>query len=90
MKVFKYILKSSRVPLKLPKGCKVLKAAFQGDNLCIWAEVNTVEEKEFRNFSVFATGEAMPYNPNTHYDYIDTVFTGPGLVFHVYERVENE
>lgn len=79
--IHKYTLELDWLEKELPENCKFLRADFQNDVLCVWAEVDTEACYVRRAFRVFGTGHRM--EPDADYQYISTVFTGP-LVFHVY------
>lgn len=78
--VYKY--KIGNGELQLPSGAKVLTAAIQNGDLCIWAEVDDVAIPEHRTFYIYGTGHIVPENVC----YVATVFDGP-FVWHVYEVV---
>ena len=76
--------------IDLPVQAKILSVAFQGEQLCLWAEVDpSYDLKESRHIEVFDTGHPMPYYRYYERQFISTVFTGQ-LVFHVFEKVENK
>ena len=82
--VYKYILELSHNKVQLPKGAKVLIAREQGDNICIWVEVNDDAELETRVFEIYGTGQLfIDYGRK----YIGTAFIR-SLVLHVYELLE--
>lgn len=72
--------------VEMPAGAKVLTTAAQGDDICIWAEVDSGAEKETRHFEVYGTGHEMKQDMGIDRRYVGTAFLGP-LVFHVYERI---
>lgn len=75
---------AARVAVPMPMGAKVLTAAGQGRDICIWAEVEPTRDREARLFAVYGTGHQMPDDPGT---YIGTAMLAGGhLVFHVYEE----
>ncbi len=66
----------------MPAGARVLAAREQGDELCIWAEVDPSEVMQTRYFHVFGTGHKMPDDPGA---YVGTALLYSGtLVLHVY------
>jgi hypothetical protein len=81
--VYKYKL-ISNTTLKLPIGAKPLCVSFQGEDLCIWCDVNTKAKNEERTFRVFGTGHEIPQDMGINPQYIGTAFIRE-LVFHVYE-----
>lgn len=79
MTVYKYNI--SGEVTKLPRGAKVLKVGYQGQDLCLWAEVDTkVDIMEQRLFKILPTGVEADL---TRYTFIDTVFID-WMVFHIY------
>lgn len=66
----------------MPSGSIILSAAGQGDNICIWAEVNPEAEAKTERFEVVAPGgQVAPSNRR----FIGTVLLHGGLlVLHVY------
>lgn len=91
--IWKYVLVPKKgtfnILIDIPKGATVLTAREQGDDICIWAEVNPDEPfKETRIFEVFGTGHEMPIDMGIDRKYIGTAsILGGGLIFHVYERL---
>lgn len=67
----------------LPAGARILTIGYQGQALCLWAEIDDSAPFERRVFSVFGTGHLMP--DNVPLAFIDTVFEGP-YVWHIYEQ----
>lgn len=84
--VYKFIINVDNPELWIHEKSKVLKVDFQGDDLCLWAEVDTENNMVVRNFHVFGTGQKIPYNMGVDFEYVDTAFIG-NLVFHIYERL---
>lgn len=83
--VWKFNL-SSGWSVDMPKGAKILSAAYQGADLCVWAMVDpekTIKEK--RRFAVFGTGHEIDYE-DQELIFIDTAFVDD-LVFHVFELI---
>lgn len=64
--VWKYSLKTAETMIELPAGAKILKFDAQGRAMAIWALVDTDAPKELRHFYVLATGDALPFEFNTH------------------------
>lgn len=86
LKIWKFTLDPYNLNVDMPQGAKILTAREQGDNICIWAEVdqNAIYEKRF--FEVFGTGDVLPTDMATR-KYIGTaLLQGGGLVFHIYEK----
>lgn len=81
--IWKLTLSPQFPVIAMPKGAKVLCVHEQRGEVCLWAEVNTNAEQEFRTFEVYGTGHAIPDGKGK---YIGTAFlAGQSLVFHVYE-----
>lgn len=73
---------------ELPFGYKILCAKSQhGDDVTIWAEVDTDAHLVDCCIEVFGTGHELKEDMGTDRRYIDTVMLDTGLVFHVYERI---
>lgn len=70
--------------IDMPAGAKVLTAAVQGYDVCLWAEVNPESPSRPRRFRMFGTGHPMPSEPGL---YVGTaILSGGSLVLHVYEQ----
>lgn len=86
-KIFKYELclcGDHDVSCKLPVGAKILKIAFQGNALMLWAIVDAdAYENECRYFRVVGTGGFIGEDIKTG-KFIDTAFHGQ-YVWHVFE-----
>jgi hypothetical protein len=83
--IYKYKLTLNKTTIELPVRSKVLTAAAQGDDVCIWVEVTTGQvPTEPRIFEVFLTGHPIPERGGERH-YIATAFMD-WMVFHVYER----
>ena len=79
--IWKFKLNSEGRPVLMPQEARPLHVAFQGHDLCLWAEVDRDGlPMQARRFAVRPTGEVFPSGGT----YIGTAFTGP-FVFHVYE-----
>lgn len=70
----------------MPFGAVVLSAQCQGDDICLWVQLDTTNASspERRIIEVFGTGEAIPYEGERKF--IGTVLDG-ALVWHVFERI---
>ena len=80
--IWKYELNPVLKDIQVPRNAKVLTAAAQGDNICVWVELNPDEPADdVRRFEVFGTGHVIPKGERR---YVGTAFLGI-LVFHVYE-----
>jgi len=87
-KIFKYPLEITDTQfVELPLGAEILTAQMQGNQLCLWAIVNTLPEavKKNRRIEIIGTGNPMPIGD---LKYISTFqMLGGGLVFHVFENI---
>jgi hypothetical protein len=81
--MMKMIYKYQIGTVQIPKGAKILTANRQGDDVVLWAEVDTTTDREHRTFRVFGTGFEIPEGST----YINTFFDGP-FVWHLYEVQE--
>jgi hypothetical protein len=80
--IWKYVLQPESV-LDMPIGAQVLSVREQGQEICLWALVDPLADKEKRKFVSFGTGHDIPSQPMT---FIGTAHLGGGsLVFHVFE-----
>lgn len=82
--VYKYKIGSGE--LQLPRGAKVLTAGIQGEDIFIWAEVDTDAVLEHRSFYVYGTGHIVPENSCCVATVFENTFKG-NYVWHVYEVV---
>lgn len=84
-RIWKYTL-SPGMAVQMPRGARVLHAAGQGDELCVWALCDIEEPPEARYFDVYGTGHPCP-SPERLGSYVGTAhLDGGALVFHVFER----
>ncbi len=87
-KIFKYPLEVTDTQfVELPLGAEILTAQIQGDQLCLWAMVNTLPEavKKNRRIEIIGTGNPVPTG---NLKYISTFqMMGGGLIFHVFENI---
>jgi len=67
----------------MPKGSKIVLVSNQQGQLCIWAEVDTDQPMETREFDIIGTGNTMSDRERKH---IGSALIDP-YVWHVYERV---
>lgn len=94
-RIYKYgpLLVGETVELELPFQSSLIKCDLQSfsslcveeeENIFLWAMVwsTSTENTEKRRFRVFATGEDI----DDKYEYIDTVVTNHGLVWHICEE----
>lgn len=79
---------NDRVRLSMPKGAEILTVQTQNETPCIWALVDTENEKEERYFEIFGTGHPVPVDMGVERKYINTFqLRGGSLVFHLFERL---
>lgn len=82
--VWKFILPVIDRPLvEMPVGAKVLIAAAQRLDLCVWAIVDPDENRETRAFCVRGTGHAMTGEEGAYVG--SAMFDQGRMVFHVFE-----
>lgn len=84
MVIYKYTVPQSEY-LELPAGAKILHVGAQGDDICLWAEVDPGDPilvgRETRKVVVVPTGGATPEGK-----YVGTVnFGNYTFVFHVFD-----
>ena len=70
------------------KGAKIISAQMQGNDLVVWAIVNPKNSLKPRTFYVYGTGFEMESYDKKHYEFISTVQTSHGLVWHLFEVFE--
>ena len=79
--VWKFKLGPMDNTIEMPLGARVLSAAFQGEDLQIWAAVDPCAENGARMLRVVGTGHPAPDLDGA---FVGTVFWG-ALVFHVFD-----
>ena len=89
--IYKYLMKQERinggVKLELPRYAIIRHLAAVGDEIYLWAEINTSEPKEIRYFDPIATGQDIPHG---YREFVGTALLyGGQLVFHFYEIYED-
>lgn len=85
--IWKFAL-SEHCTLDMPRGATILTAREQGDDVCIWAEVDPKAPLEKREFRVFGTGFELPEKVMV---YRGTAMLSSGrLVLHVYEILPHD
>jgi len=87
-KIFKYPLEITDTQfVELPLGAEILTAQMQGDQLCLWAMVNTSPDAITKNRRIEIIGTGNPV-PTGDLKYISTFQVyGGGLIFHVFENI---
>lgn len=86
--VWKFTLEvTDRQTIQMPISAKVLTAQFQGNQLCLWAEVEFNEgaepETSGRMFEIFGTGH--PMKPFKRHYIASVQQPGLPLVWHIYQ-----
>ena len=82
--VWKYVIDKSpgvSKALDLPEGSSPLRAAFQGDDLCVWFCVSVPAIEERRLFQYTATGQDVDVKAK----YIGSATHAAGTEWHVWE-----
>ena len=88
--IHKYPLPVDDLPtIKMPLGAEILCAKTQGgEDINLWAIVETYADYELRRFCVVGTGNPVPSIDGATLKFIDTaILCGGKLVFHVFEVV---
>jgi len=81
--IWKYAIPhDTRFDLEMPQDARILCVQVQDGTPCIWAQVNSDDGQETRQFTIVGTGHAVP--PGTQY--VATWQDVP-YVWHLYERV---
>ncbi len=66
-------------------GMRFLTAQYQGQDLCVWVEVNTAEAEKMVSFRIVGTGQ--PLGEAENYIHINTVIDNNLMVWHVYVKI---
>ena len=83
--IFKYQLDVVDTQVvKMPANADVFSAQFQGEQLCVWALVDTELELEDREFRIFGTG--TPFEVSGMFRFLDTAQQGP-FVRHIFVKL---
>jgi hypothetical protein len=72
--------------IRMPEGAEILSAQMQGEDLCLWAMVETSNKSTPRAFEVFGTGNPIHTDMGIDRRYINSVQERV-FVWHVFERV---
>ena len=84
--IWKYIITPNKLIHDVPKNGIIRHVDSQGDDMCVWIEVDPKASTEKRHFEVYGTGHSIKYGIGISRDYIGCVkMEGGALVFHVYE-----
>lgn len=86
-KIYKYPLEVTDTQfIELPLGAEILTAQMQGNQLCLWAMVNSSPDAIKKNRCIEIIGTGYPV-PTGDLKYISTFqIAGGGLIFHVFEN----
>lgn len=78
-------------PVDMPEGARVLKFDSQGNDLCVWYLVDSVEAQKpnariiTHHFRVYGTGHHIPEEVAREWLFMDTVqMYGGKIVFHIF------
>ena len=84
--IYKFSVPKMEQVLHMPVGYKILTVAYQEDILCLWAELDPslLARPIPVIISIYGTGWDMPEDPG---NYIGTVQTVDGFVWHVFEKL---
>jgi hypothetical protein len=72
----------------MPKGSKILDAQMHGGDLVFWAIVNPKNTNKQKTFHIYGTGFNLEAYDKKHYEYISTVQSMHGIVWHLFEVFE--
>jgi hypothetical protein len=67
-----------------PQGAQIVHVERQGEQVCLWAIVDTLAERVEREFQVFGTGHELPSPEKA--TYVATWQEGP-FVWHLFEML---
>tara|TARA_R100000951_G_scaffold115091_1_gene122045 strand:+ start:417 stop:734 length:318 start_codon:yes stop_codon:yes gene_type:complete len=91
--IYKYQLKTQPCTYRteavlMPNDAKILHVGAQGDEMFVWAEVDTERSVIGFEFEVFGTGHEMYEDMGVERNHIGSLMMHDGdLVFHVYHRI---
>lgn len=71
--------------LYLPSQHRLLSVAEQSGSLCLWAEVETDSPRTHVGIRIVGTGNSIA--PNEVNEFIGTVQTSNGFVWHIFKKV---
>ena len=84
-KIFKYPLKNfDKQGIKIPAPARLLSVMEQDGNLVLYAVVEDVPNWEYETLNVFIRGTGHPMGDAENADYLGTVSTEMGLVWHIF------
>ncbi|EIL4347344.1 hypothetical protein LLL46_003594 [Salmonella enterica subsp. enterica serovar Saintpaul] len=84
--IWKYVLEP-QITLDMPAGATILSVGAQGDDICLWARVDTDAPAEPRRFLVAGTGMPLSesFNGARFIGTVQMTLAGVSLVMHVFE-----
>jgi len=88
--IYKYNLEpfGDIIEIEMPKNAKILSVGSQDTaDLVCWAEIDTREHLQARKFRIVETGHDLSNDDMARLEFISTVQTLSGSVWHVYEQV---
>lgn len=86
--IYKYPLPLDRIQsVSMPEGALIRSVGKQGEDLMLWAEVDTAAPHKTRSIEIFGTGHSIPGDMGIGRQFIGTVQAGC-FVWHVYERTQ--
>ena len=87
-KIYKYVIPPNNHVVAMPWDRQLLGVGAQGNNICIWAEVEPDAEPEKIRFAVVPTGGDVPKNKACHLGTV--LLNSASLVFHIYLLRDDE
>ena len=87
--IHKYILQiteNQTIPMRcIPQMGHILKIAWQGNSLCLWARVNTNIPERPVAFRIVGTGIEVNDETVHEFRFVETIFQGP-YVWHIFVK----
>lgn len=83
--IWKFTLDKPATDFRVPVGSVVLAAGIQGDDIVIWMLVWTDADTEWRSFQAFNTGQEIPGDPDRLAEFVGSLTSKTGIVWHVFE-----
>ena len=86
--IWKYSLQvTDEINLQMPQGATILDCQDQGNEVVLWAMVDSGAPLQIRRFRFFGTGQIIPLN-NPEMSFLATVqLRNVHLVFHLFELI---
>lgn len=86
MVIWKFNLTGPITKFEVPQGSRVLSTAFQGKIIVVWVEVPLEDEPLIKiTIQAIDTGKRVDNHPR---QFIGTVTSDTGIVWHIYRRFE--